>query len=36
MATNADSDYINNLMKDYNTLAEEFGNSQILELLWIC
>ena len=26
MATNADSDYINNLMKDYNTLAEELGS----------
>ena len=26
MATNADSDYINNLMKDYNALAEELGS----------
>ena len=26
MATNADSDYINNLMEDYNALAEELGS----------
>lgn len=26
MATNADSDYIDNLMNDYNSLAQELGS----------